>query len=55
MPSGNMANTAWLALTVMTHNLGRAVGHLAGPDLETASAATLRLQAPQRPGACGSP
>jgi len=32
MPSGNfMANAAWLALTVMAHNLGRAVGHLAGP------------------------
>jgi hypothetical protein len=26
-----MANAAWLALTVMAHNLGRAVGQLAGP------------------------
>jgi len=34
LPSGNfMANAAWLALTVMAHNLGRAVGILAGPDL----------------------
>ena len=34
LPSGHfMANAAWLALTVMAHNLGRAVGQLAGPDL----------------------
>jgi hypothetical protein len=32
LPSGSfMANAAWLALTVMAHNLGRAVGQLAGP------------------------
>ena len=37
-----MANAAWLALSVMAHNLGRAVGQLAGPDLERATAATLR-------------
>ena len=37
-----MANAAWLALTVMAHNLGRAVGQLAGHDLERAIAATLR-------------
>ncbi len=31
LPSGRfMANAAWLALTVMAHNLGRAVGQLAG-------------------------
>jgi hypothetical protein len=35
------ANAAWLALTVMAHNLGRAVGILAG-DLSRATAATLR-------------
>jgi hypothetical protein len=29
-----MANAAWLALTVMAHNLGRAVGHLAGSELQ---------------------
>ncbi len=29
-----MANAAWLALAVMAHNLGRAVGTLAGPDLQ---------------------
>jgi pheromone shutdown protein TraB len=41
--SGNfMANAAWLALTVMAHNLGRAVGILAGAELERATAATLR-------------
>jgi hypothetical protein len=35
LPSGRfMANAAWLALAVMAHNLGRAVGRLAGPDLE---------------------
>ncbi len=43
LPSGNfMANAAWLALAVMAHNLGRAVGQLAGPDLQRATAATLR-------------
>lgn len=43
LPSGRfMANAAWLALAVMAHNLGRAVGTLAGPDLHTATAATLR-------------
>jgi hypothetical protein len=43
LPSGRfMANAAWLALAVMAHNLGRAVGQLAGHDLERATAATLR-------------
>ena len=43
LPSGKfMANAAWLALAVMAHNLGRAVGQLAGADLERATAATLR-------------
>jgi hypothetical protein len=43
LPSGHfMANAAWLALAVMAHNLGRAVGQLAGHDLERATAATLR-------------
>jgi hypothetical protein len=43
LPSGNfMANAAWLALTVMAHNLGRAVALLAEHDLH-------RIQAiPQR-------
>jgi hypothetical protein len=35
-------NAAWLALAVIAHNLGRAVGHLAGHRLERATAATLR-------------
>jgi hypothetical protein len=38
-----MANAAWLALAVMAHNLGRAVGLLAGPDLHRATAATRDL------------
>ena len=43
MPSGTFtANAAWLALTVLAHNLGRADGQLAGPELERATAATLR-------------
>jgi hypothetical protein len=43
LPSGRfMANSAWLALTAMSHDLGRAVGQLGGPDLERATAATLR-------------
>lgn len=51
MPSGNfMANAAWLALTVMAHNLGRAVGQLAGPDLHSATAATLRRKVFTMPG-----
>ncbi len=42
LPSGSFkANAAWLALAVMAHNLGRAVGQFAGPDLERATAATL--------------
>jgi hypothetical protein len=41
LPSGRfMANAAWLALAVMAHNLGRAVGALAG--MERATATTLR-------------
>ena len=44
------ANAAWLALTVMAHNLGRAVGPLAGPDLERATAATLRRKVFTMPG-----
>jgi hypothetical protein len=51
LPSGNfMANAAWLALAVMAHNLGRAVGRLAGPDLENATAATLRRKVFTMPG-----
>ena len=43
LPSGKfMANAAWLALAVMAHNLGRAIGHLAGPELDKATTATLR-------------
>ena len=45
-----MANAAWLALTVMAHNLGRAVGQLAGSDLERATAATLRRKVFTMPG-----
>ncbi len=37
-----MANAASLALAVMAHNLGRAVGQLAAGDLARATAATLR-------------
>jgi hypothetical protein len=51
LPSGKfMANAAWLALTVMAHNLARAVGQLAGPDLDTATAATLRAKVFTMPG-----
>ncbi len=51
LPSGNfMANAAWLALAVMAHNLGRAVGQLAGHDLERATAATLRRTVFTMPG-----
>ena len=51
LPSGKfMANAAWLALAVMAHNLGRAVGHLAGHDLHKATAATLRRRIFTVPG-----
>ncbi|MFP1630083.1 IS1380 family transposase [Streptomyces sp. 5K101] len=43
LPSGRFtANAAWLALAAMAHNLGRAVGILAGHDLTRATAATLQ-------------
>ncbi len=43
LPSGKfMANAAWLALAVIAHNLARAVGRLAGGDLEKATASTLQ-------------
>ena len=45
-----MANAAWLALTVIAHNLGRAVGRLAGHDLEKATAATLQRRVFTVPG-----
>ena len=51
LPSGNfMANAAWLALTVMAHNLGRAVALLAEHDLHRATAATLRRKVFTMPG-----
>ncbi len=51
LPSGKFtANAAWLALAVMAHNLGRAVGQLAGPDLDRATAATLRRKVFTVPG-----
>ena len=41
LPSGKfMANAAWLALAVMAHNLARAVGRLAGANLENATVST---------------
>jgi len=49
LPSGRfMANAAWLALAVMAHNLGRAVGALAGMGRTTIS--TLRRQLFTIPG-----
>ncbi len=51
LPSGKfMANAAWLALSVMAHNLGRAVAILAGTDLDRATAATLRSRVFTAPG-----
>lgn len=41
-----MANAARLALAVMAHNLGRAVGQLAGAELDTAAVAGRRHQQP---------
>ncbi len=43
LPSGKFtANAAWLALTVIAHNLARSVGILAGPDLHRATVTSLR-------------
>jgi hypothetical protein len=51
LPSGSfMANAAWLALSVMAHNLGRSVGILAGAELERATAQTLRRKVFTMPG-----
>lgn len=51
LPSGKfMANAVWLALTTMAHNLGRAIGRLGGPDLNTATIATLRRKVFTVPG-----
>jgi hypothetical protein len=51
VPSGNfMANAAWLALTVMAHNLGRAVAGKDGDGLQQATAATLRPKVFTMPG-----
>jgi len=52
LPSGGkfMANAAWLALAVMAHNLGRAVGRLAGPDLQRATMSTLQRRMFTIPG-----
>lgn len=51
LPSGKFdANAVWLALTVMAHNLGRAIGRLAGPELNTATIATLRRKVFTVPG-----
>jgi hypothetical protein len=37
-----MANAAWLALAVLTHNLARAIGILAGSQLQRATMASLQ-------------
>ncbi|MDP3712584.1 MAG: IS1380 family transposase [Mycobacteriales bacterium] len=51
LPSGKFnANAVWLALSVMAHNLGRAVGRLAGAELETATIATLKRKVFTVPG-----
>jgi hypothetical protein len=51
LPSGKfMANAAWLALAVMAHNLARAVGRLAGPDLERTTTSTLQRRVFTVPG-----
>src|SRR6478609_3234645 len=51
LPSGRFtANAAWLALAVMAHNLGRALGRLAGADLAQATASTLRRKVFTLPG-----
>ena len=51
LPSGKfMANAAWLAMAVIAHNLARAVGRLAGPDLEKATVSTLQRRVFTVPG-----
>lgn len=51
LPSGKFgANAAWLALAALAHNLGRAVGILAGGPMTRATAATLRQRLFTLPG-----
>ncbi|MBA3277928.1 MAG: IS1380 family transposase, partial [Geodermatophilaceae bacterium] len=51
LPSGKFtANAAWLALSAMAHNLGRAVGALTGTELNRATVATLRRTLFTAPG-----
>jgi hypothetical protein len=51
LPSGRfMANAAWLALAVLAHNLGKAVGLLTGGVLHQATAPTLRRAIFTMPG-----
>jgi hypothetical protein len=51
LPSGKfMANAAWLALSVMAHNIARAVGCLAGSELEKATTSTLQRRVFTVPG-----
>lgn len=51
LPSGKfMANATWLALTVMAHNLARAVGRLAGKDLDKVTMSTLQRRVFTLPG-----
>jgi hypothetical protein len=44
------ANAAWTSLAVMAHNLARAVGALAGPQLARATVATPRRKLFTIPG-----
>jgi hypothetical protein len=55
LPGKFIVNTAWLALTVMAHDLSRAVGQLAGPELEKSTAATLRHKVFTMPGRSSTP
>ena len=48
--SNAWTNAAWLAMSVMAHNLGRAVRRLAGADLENATARTLQPRVSTVPG-----
>ena len=56
LPSGHFkANATWLALAVMAHNLGKAIGHLGAGDLDRATAAMLRRKVSSTRGGWSTP
>ena len=53
-PASTWSNAAWLALTVMAHNLSRAIGRLTELDLDRGDPASQGLHRPWPPGRLAS-